>query len=116
MKVLVQRQGQCTIRKPWEKPSGIPKLFYQPTRKCFSSIKQKDIFEYAHCTIQTMSRNIQDMQFDCTNIKFGSEERRAKKRVHIHFSIFVQLRAQTFFFKIGESKRRVGIPIFFLFQ
>ena len=60
-----------------------------------------------------MSRNIQDIQFDCTNIKFGSEERPAKKTANIHLSIFVQIRAQTFF-KIGESKQRVGMPTFFI--
>ena len=63
-----------------------------------------------------MSRNIQDIQFDWTNIKFGSEERPVKKTVNIHLSIFVQTRAQTFFFKVVESKQRVGIPTFFLFQ
>ena len=47
--------------------------------------------------------------------KFGSEERPVKKTANIHLSIFVQTQAQTFFFKVGESKQRVGIPTF-LFQ
>ena len=61
-----------------------------------------------------MSRNIQDVQVNCTNIKFGSEERPVKKTANINLSIFVQTRVQTFFFKIRESKRRVGIPTFFI--
>ena len=63
-----------------------------------------------------MSRNIQDIQFDCANIKFGSEERPVKKTANIHLSIFTQTQAQTFFSKIGESKQRVGIPTFFYFN
>ena len=60
-----------------------------------------------------MSRNIQGIQFNCTNIKFGSEERPSKKTASIDLSIFMQVQAQTFF-KRGESKQRVGIHTFFI--
>ena len=49
-----------------------------------------------------MSRNIQDIQFDCANIKLRSEERHVKKTANIRLSILVQTWAQTFF-KIGEQ-------------
>ena len=62
-----------------------------------------------------MSRNIQDIQVNCTNIKFGSEERPVKKTANIYVSIFVQTHTQTFF-KIGESKQRVVVPTFFYFN
>ena len=61
-----------------------------------------------------MSRNIDDIQFDCINIKFGSEET-VKKTANIHLSIFVQTWGPNLL-KIGESKRRVGIPTFFYFN